>query len=309
MGSTGYSSRSYDGPNSYDDPYVNQATFHHPRFIDEFMDGPNETFGEQRAPPLTSDPTFDILEWHPAYQSCQRYFLDHAQHEPGTQALCSLVNIRLPFQWLDHPITSSISPHGPAAASDNSNYSFNPFQSRSGSNNHHSPSQSLNGSRQTGQTTPVFVSLVPYIRRLVITGFDKQPILHGFFGDEYVRGVLPHLDCERRNYLFAAKHGGWRSCKKQYDIGSGGGGDESVPFMKPLDAVKMEELTAAEKAWSGWLAMEDWMVGPRAPEDQNTSTGQTSQRGGAVGMHDRHHRDELAERLPDGVGEAFRRHA
>ena len=45
------------------------------------------------------------------------------------------------------------------------------------------------------------------------------------------------------------------------------GADESVPFMKPLDEAKMEELTCAEKAWSGWLAMEDWMVGPRAPDE------------------------------------------
>lgn len=45
------------------------------------------------------------------------------------------------------------------------------------------------------------------------------------------------------------------------------GADESVPFMKPLDEAKMEELTGAEKAWSGWLAMEDWMVGPRAPDE------------------------------------------
>ena len=62
-------------------------------------------------PPLTTDPNFDIIDWHPAYQSCQRYFLDHAQHEPGTQALCALINIRLPFQWLSNPITSS-SPAG-----------------------------------------------------------------------------------------------------------------------------------------------------------------------------------------------------
>lgn len=120
----------------------------------------------------------------------------------------------------------------------------------------------------SNQTAPTFVSLIPYIRRLVVTGFDKAAILHGFFGDDYTRGALPHVDCERRNYLFAAKHGGWRSCKKQYDIGSGMGADESVPFMKPLDEAKMEELTAAEKAWSGWLAMEDWMIGPRAPDDE-----------------------------------------
>jgi hypothetical protein len=142
----------------------------------------------------------------------------------------------------------------------------------------------------------VFVSLIPYLRRLIVTGFDKPPILHGFFGDDYTRGILPHLDCERRNYLFAAKHGGWRCCKKQYDIGSGVGGDESVPFMKPLDQAKMEELTAAEKAWSGWLAMEDWMVGPRAPEDGED--GRSTRSGGAA-MHPER------ENLPDGVPEAF----
>jgi hypothetical protein len=125
----------------------------------------------------------------------------------------------------------------------------------------------------------------------VVTGFDKAAILHGFFGDDYSRGVLPHVDCERRNYLFAAKHGGWRSCKKQYDSGSGmGGADESVPFMKPLDEAQMEELQAAEKAWSGWLAMEDWMVGPRAPEDgeeglRGREYGGQEQRGREYGDH------------------------
>ncbi|KAK3109556.1 hypothetical protein LTR53_017065, partial [Teratosphaeriaceae sp. CCFEE 6253] len=87
----------------------------------------------------------------------------------------------------------------------------------------------------------------------------------------------------RRNYLFAAKHGGWRTCKKQYDTGSGGGGgeDESVPFMKPLDEARGEELLAAEKAWSGWLAMEDWMVGPRAPEEGGSENGSGRQAHGS----------------------------
>jgi hypothetical protein len=30
--------------------------------------------------PGRSDDNFDIFEWYPRYQSCQRYFLDHAQH-------------------------------------------------------------------------------------------------------------------------------------------------------------------------------------------------------------------------------------
>nr|POE75769.1 hypothetical protein CFP56_67788 [Quercus suber] len=213
------------------------------------------------APPaLTTDPSFDILEWHPAYQSCQRFFLDHAQHEPATQALCALINIRLPCQWLTNPIHSSTH----SQQNSNQTYSFN----YRGSNNNNLPSP-VRGASNGHSTNSTFVSLVPYIRRLIVTAFDKPPILHGFFGDDYTRGVLPHVDCERRNYLFAAKHGGWRSCKKQYDTGSGGGGDESVPFMKPLDEAKIEELTKAETAWSSWLAMEDWMVGPRAPRDEH----------------------------------------
>ena len=258
------------------------------------MDGPAD---EQQAPPLTSDPNFDILEWHPAYQSCQRYFLDHAQHEPGTQALCALINIRLPFQWPANPIMSS---NQPAAGQGSSNSSYNFNFPRPGTNNIHSPGRSRTSNNQSA---PVFVSLIPYIRRLVITGFDKTPILHGFFGDDYARGALPHLECERRNYLFAAKHGGWRSCKKQYDNGSGCGGDECVPFMKPLDEAKMEELTAAEKAWSGWLAMEDWMVGPRAPDETGAGSSQQNQQGD----HQRHGVGGETGLLPDGLDEGFDR--
>ncbi|GAB1742630.1 hypothetical protein NU219Hw_g8166t1 [Hortaea werneckii] len=245
-------------------------------------------------PPMTSDPDFDILEWHPAYTSCQRYFLDHAQHEPATQALCALINIRLPFQSPSNPITSSTPSQNAAPAatgSSGSAFSFNPFPRTASSMN--SPNRPPPASNPS---PPVFVSLVPYIRRLVVTAFDKPPILHGFFGDDYVRGVMPHVDCERRNYLFAAKHGGWRTCKRQYDSGSGAG-DESVPFMKPLDEARMEELTAAEKSWSSWLAMEDWMVGPRAPADDGASMNSNGagRSGFGYGMNTR-------ENLPDGFG-------
>lgn len=269
-----------------------------PQHPSSFMDGYSES--SAASAPLTNDPSFDILDWHPAYQSCQRYFLDHAQHEPGTQALCALINIRLPYQWSANPISSATSvPNSSNGASSssaaNNAFTFNPYQSqqRNGSSSMNSPNHPRNGS---ANPPPTFVSLVPYIRRLVITGFDKTPILHGFFGDDYARGVLPHLDCERRNYLFAAKHGGWRTCKKQYDVGSGGGDDETVPFMKPLDEAKIEELTAAEKAWSGWLAMEDWMVGPRAPRD-GEQYGESGRGGAQV----------EPETLPDGVPEYFHR--
>lgn len=218
--------------------------------VDRFDSGMEDQTG-----PGLGDPSFDILEWHPAFQSCQRYFLDHAQYEPGTQAVCALINIRLPHQWLATPITASQSA-GSSTSQDrggaSSAFTFNAYSRGSGMN---SPRSNRNSQ------PPIFVSPIPYIRRLVVTGFDKPAILHGFFGDDYQRGILPHVECERRNYLFAAKSGGWRSCKKQYDIGSGHGGDETVPFMKPLSEAKQQELTSAEIAWSNWLAMEDWMVG------------------------------------------------
>ena len=212
---------------------------------------------------VPNDESFDILDWWPAHQSCQRFFLDHAQHEPATQALCALINIRLPFQ-LQQPVSI------PSPAS----YPPPRHTSAFPNLNHAAPSAS-------------FVSLIPYLRRLVVTGFDRPPILHGFFGDDYVRGVLPHLDCERRNYLFAAKHGGWRSCKKQYDIGTTAGrGDETVPFMRPLDGARGDELSAAEKAWSAWLAMEDWMVGPRAPPPEEPQPGTAgTENGGPDGLY------------------------
>ncbi|CAK4008272.1 Hypothetical predicted protein [Lecanosticta acicola] len=264
---------------------------HQRRFIDSAMDSEpphlNSTSSAPLPPRSFDDGNFDILEWHPAYQSCQRYFLDHAQFEPGTQALCALINIRLPFQWLNSPVNGSSRDH--SQQQQGLSFNFNAFSRASSSYN--SPGRNGND-----RNTTAFVSPLPYIRRLIVTGFDKPAILHGFFGDEWQKGIMPHVECERRNYLFAAKHGGWRTCKKQYDVGSGGGGDESVPFMKPLEDSKQEELTAAEKAWSQWLAMEDWMVGPRAPEEDDpapTGGARTGHRGGGASLRD--------SGMPDGV--------
>ena len=39
-----------------------------------------------------------------------------------------------------------------------------------------------------------------------------------------------------------------------------------MPFLRPLQGCVIAEIEAAERSWSEWLAMEDWMVGPRAPE-------------------------------------------
>jgi hypothetical protein len=108
--------------------------------------------------------------------------------------------------------------------------------------------------------------LIPFIRRLVVTGMDFPGILHGFFGDDWATGVGPMHEVERRNYLFAAKSGGWASVKREYDMLP----LETVPFMRPLQGASDVEINAAEKAWSEWRAMEDWTVGPREPGNMST---------------------------------------
>jgi hypothetical protein len=212
----------------------------------------------QSPPASGGTPEFNIFEWHPAYQSCQRYFLDHAQHEAGVHAVCALINISLPFQWPVAPIPSSTSgpmPHQlPTAGPSNNAYGSTTAWPRQG------PMQSTRGHPPT-----TWVSLLPFIRRLVVTGMDTVGIMHGFFGDDWRKGVGPMHECERRNYLFAAKSGGWLKVKCQYDMGP----HESVPFLKPLQMVELAEIESAERTWSQWLAMEDWMVGPRAPDAED----------------------------------------
>ena len=105
------------------------------------------------------------------------------------------------------------------------------------------------------------VSLRPYIRRLIVTGQDTASVLHAFFGDDWVAGVGCLCKEERLNYLFTAKSSGWTGTKQAYDIQP----DELVPVLRPLREATEEELRAAEARWSEWLAMEDWMVGPRSP--------------------------------------------
>jgi hypothetical protein len=103
--------------------------------------------------------------------------------------------------------------------------------------------------------------LLPYVRRLVATGFDGTPILHGFFGDDWPDGIGPFHEVERRNFLFAAKSDNWLKVKNSYDMADG----QTVPFLRPLQHVTEKEIQAAESTWSEWLAMQDWMLGPRAP--------------------------------------------
>lgn len=197
----------------------------------------------------SAEPQFDIFDWHPAYQSCQRYFLDHAQHDNSVQAVAALINICLPSQWSPSPIMNASGPL--------------PHMSGPGSYNSPWPRQP-SASNPLGQPAPAWVSLIPFIRRLVVTGMDKPGIMHGFFGEDWQKGVGPFQECERRNYLFTAKSVAWAKVKGQYDMGP----HETVPFLKPLHDVQLAEIEGAEKTWSQWLYLQDWVIGPRAPEEQ-----------------------------------------
>ena len=199
------------------------------------------------------DSTFDIFIWHPKYASCQRYFLDHAQHSGPVQAVAAFLNIHLPYQR-NPPTTSSIV--------------IPPPQSPAARNSAAGPSGAATGGPATMPFVPApSISLTPYIRRLVVTGLDFPGVLHGFFGDDWAAGIGPLHEQERRNYMFAAKSGGWGSVKNAYDMPP----LETVPFLRPLQGVVEPEVTAAERSWSEFMAFEDWMIGPRAPRENESS--------------------------------------
>lgn len=198
---------------------------------------------------------FDIVSWYHKYNSCLRYFLEVSQHDYPCQALAAFINIRLPFQ------KSARSPTAPppltiVTGGPSSGYPVPQPQFRQG----FSPTSPANANGH-GISPYGWVSLHPYIRRLVATGFDGPDILHGWFGDDWDSGVQTILEIERRNYLFAAKSGGWAAVKKDYDNVN----DEAIPYLKPLQNVEDDEIENSEKNWSEWLAMEDWMLGSRAP--------------------------------------------
>ncbi|KAG0136657.1 hypothetical protein HOY82DRAFT_52670 [Tuber indicum] len=195
---------------------------------------------------------FDIIAWYPKHQSCQRYFVEVAQHSYPCQALAAFINIKLPFQRAtgsSNPPTGSTPVRPPL--------SFGPL------GGFHPPPSPLAQTQIHHPTMPSYdwVSLYPYIRRLVATGFDAPAILRSWFGDDWECGIGPQHEQERRNFLFAAKSGGWATAKRDYDMIA----DECIPYLQPFRKISEEELEGAEDVWSGWLAMEDWMLGKRAP--------------------------------------------
>lgn len=190
-------------------------------------------------PPTTSCADANKInpaEWYPAYQSCVRHFVNVAQHEPATQSFAAFINILLPCQKAHDPILQ----FAEAPESHESDY----------------------GSTSQPRSGPI--SLVPYVRRLVVTATDTPTVLRELFGENWLEGVGHIHSHERINYLFAAKSSGWLRTKEQYDVSP----EETVPFLSPLRDPQEDEIRVAEARWSEWLAMEDWMVGPRSPWEE-----------------------------------------
>lgn len=233
------------------------------------------------------DGQFDIFEWHGQFQSCVRYFLDHAQHTGPVQAVAAFLNIQLPYQK-SPPISSSVRSGSPpthynsAHGMHSSGFTgmAGPGPASMNSSGKAPVSMLCDQAQQQQQQQQASVTLTPYIRRLVATGFDIPGVLHGFFGDDWAVGVGPLHEAERRNYLFAAKSDNWAKVKASYDMD----GEQMVPFLKPLQNVSEKEIEGAETSWSEWLAMQDWMLGPRAPVDVEAGRGTSDQ-----GQHGRNH--------------------
>lgn len=176
----------------------------------------------------------DPIEWHCHYRTCVRYFLENGQHSAYVQSLAAFLNICLPFQKSADPVSGSSDQQPRDSGSDY-------------------------GSTASGRSS--FFSLIPYVRRLIVTGTDTPSVFYEFFGGDWLAGIGPIHRQERINYLFTAKSSGWAATKREYDILP----DQQVPFLRPIRDPQEEEISAAEARWSEWLAMEDWMVGPRSP--------------------------------------------
>ncbi|KAI5287090.1 hypothetical protein KEM54_006250 [Ascosphaera aggregata] len=182
---------------------------------------------------------FDIFTWYDHYEACRRYFLEVAQWNRDIQALCALMNIRLPYQRSSWATAAAA-----AAAGEDTTRATRPLSCM-----------------DVSSYTDGF-SIIPYMRRLVATGLDTDSILHGFFGDFWRAGVGHIRKQERFNYLFAAKTGNWEKCKAMYDIQP----FETIPFLRIVQGTDSDELSQANERWGRWMLMQDWLIGPDAPE-------------------------------------------
>ncbi|PQE19015.1 ilp is an apoptosis inhibitor protein [Rutstroemia sp. NJR-2017a BVV2] len=239
---------------------------HPPRYQQAFTDYDEPVNGDRNQ----EGSVFNTLNWYKRILNCQEYFLDRGQHDYAVQAIAAFINIQLPFQKQPHPVKRA------DKAWSGVNLEERPSERqdrrRDGDMDHQNHNTHQHGSRNRSESKeegyPQHVSLIPYIRRLIITGHDSDEILQYFFGHDWRAGIGALHEIERRNYMFASKSSSWLEVKTAYDMSP----EQSVPFLTPLREVQEVELEASDEAWSKWLAMGDWMLGPREPPQmQNRS--------------------------------------
>ncbi|KAI9646514.1 hypothetical protein NHQ30_004507 [Ciborinia camelliae] len=196
-------------------------------------------FGGNRNEGQEQQEGFDTVTWYRYYQRCHEYFLDRAQHDFYVQAVAAFINIQLPYQKQPYPVNRASASWSQGNLSDRSQMLDHP----------------------PGYPQPV--SLIPYIKRLIITGHDDVRILGTWFGPDWHQGIGTIHEMERRNYLFASKSKEWLDVKKYYDESPTA--EQSTPYMIPLPNIEEVELRSTDDAWSNWMAMQDWVIGPRTP--------------------------------------------
>lgn len=109
-----------------------------------------------------------------------------------------------------------------------------------------------------------WVSPVPYIRRLVVTGNDQNTNFLLWFGPNWERGMAMTIEHERRNMFLAARESTWLQVKESYDIGF----DESVPYVCPRKPDDDEEWNRLGSYWYKWTDFRR-IVSVRMPRKQN----------------------------------------
>ncbi|RPA75506.1 hypothetical protein BJ508DRAFT_332025 [Ascobolus immersus RN42] len=217
---------------------------------------PQSSRDDDSVAPQQAALNFDLTLWHVHHQACRTYFVEEGQYKEAAKALAAFLNIRLPHQIPGTPLrqqffstTSQLPWAGPdedIRRKAQASLSFN------GPDHHRSPNPLTDAYTD--------ISLFPYLKRLVCTGFDKDSVMLELFGEHWMQGIKRLLDQERKNFLFAVRSKGssWLKVKEVYDAGMGP--NELVPFLKPLGEAEdgASERGQADMEWKQWEEFEAW---------------------------------------------------
>ena len=113
-----------------------------------------------------------LKDWYSKYQSCQIYFINHAQHQSYVQIIATFTNIWLPFQRTQGLIAAVIDPKKSFITTP-MDYPV-PLRVSIPTLHRLYPPYGL----ATQETVFPFVSLVLYIKRLIFSFFRDPSVVH-----------------------------------------------------------------------------------------------------------------------------------